>query len=156
MKIVSGSINNTLSIGKAIARNSRPGDIICLFGELGTGKTVLTKGIALGLGIDKKKVISPSFVLIRQHNQGRHPLYHFDLYRLRTAQEILGLGYEEYLYGEGLSVIEWADRLGELMPEEFLRVDMELLAGAKRLLKFAAFGRRYKQLLKDMDEDISH
>ena len=148
MKIISKSVNDTIKLGKIIAKNLEPQDIICLFGQLGTGKTVLTKGIASGLGIERKKVISPSFVLIREHSQGRLPLYHFDLYRLKSPADILGLGYEEYLYAEGVTVIEWADRLGCLMPKEFLRIELFLNSKMHRIIKFTAVGKRYKELLK--------
>ena len=79
MDVISKSVAQTLNLGRRLARNLKAGDILCLFGNLGSGKTVLTKGIAEGLGVDKSKVISPSFVLIREHRQGRLPLYHFDL-----------------------------------------------------------------------------
>ncbi len=156
MEIISKSINDTIKIGKLIARNAKPADIICLFGKLGVGKTVLTKGIACGLGIEKRQVISPSFVLIRQHLQGRLPLYHFDLYRLESVKDILDLGYEEYLYADGISVIEWADRLGCLEPKEYLKIDLKLLDNSCRMLKFSARGRRFKELIKRIDEDTRH
>ena len=156
MKIISKSVNDTIRIGKAIAGNLEQGDIICLFGELGSGKTVLTKGVARGLGIEKNKVISPSFVLIREHAHAKLPLYHFDLYRLSLPQDILALGYEEYIYGKGVTVIEWADRLKYLTPPEFLKIELTLKAGSKRLLKFSAAGERYKELLEKIHEDIRH
>lgn len=156
MFIQSHSVKDTLNIGKRIARHLRQGDIICLCGNLGTGKTVLTKGIADGLGIDREKVISPSFVLIRQHFQGVLPLYHFDLYRLNQPQDILGLGYEEYLYNEGVAVIEWADKLEHLLPKEFLKVELTLKDESQRMLKFIPVGRRYNELMEDAFEDIRH
>ncbi len=154
--VVSNGVNDTVRLGKLIGKNLKAQDIICLFGRLGTGKTVLTKGIASGLGIERKKVISPSFILIREHSQGRLPLYHFDLYRLKSPADILGLGYEEYLYGEGVTVIEWADRLGSLMPKEFIKIDLKLLKNSHRSLKFSASGKHYKELLKKIYENISH
>jgi len=156
MEIISKSVNDTMKIGKLIAKNIKAGYIICLFGQLGTGKTVLTKGIAGGLGIEIKKVISPSFVLIRQHMQGKLTLYHFDLYRLKSPMDILSLGYEEYLFGEGITVIEWADRLGHLMPKEVLKIDLKLLNNSHRLLKFTASGKRYQELVKKIHEDIRY
>ena len=156
MEIISQSVKDTINIGKAIAKNLKPSDIICLFGELGSGKTVLTKGIAQGLGIERKRVISPSFVLIREHSQGKLPLYHFDLYRLKEARDILALGYEEYLYGEGVTVIEWADRLKYLIPAEFLKIELFIKENSKRQLKFSTFGKRYKELLERIHEDIRH
>jgi len=154
MEIVSGSVNNTINIGKGIAKELVQGDIICLFGQLGSGKTVLTKGIAQGLGIKRNRVISPSFILIREHLQGKLPLYHFDLYRLRSPEDILGLGYEEYLYAEGVSVIEWADRLKYLMPPEYLKIELSIKKDKSRALAFEGFGKRYKELTKKINEDI--
>ena len=155
MEIISGSFKETLRIGRLIAKYLKPQDIICLSGELGSGKTVLTKGIAVGLGIKAFNVTSSSFVLIREHLKGRLPLYHFDLYRLKAAQDISSIGYEEYFYGNGVSVIEWPERLGCLMPKEYLKVKLSYRGGFKRGLKFHAAGPRYKKLLKDINEDIS-
>jgi tRNA threonylcarbamoyladenosine biosynthesis protein TsaE len=156
MVINSYSVKETLDLGRKIAHNLQRGDIICLFGALGSGKTVLTKGIAQGLGIDRAKVISPSFVLIREHHKGRFPLFHFDLYRLRDPQDILALGYEEYLYNEGIAVIEWADKLQYLLPREFLKVELSFKDDSQRLLKFVPVGKRYQRLLEKVHEDISH
>lgn len=156
MQIRSHSAANTLKLGKIIARHLQPKDIICLKGELGTGKTVLTKGIAHGLGVDKSKVTSSSFVLIRQHLEGRVPLYHFDLYRLKDAACISTLGYEEYFYDEGVSVIEWAEKLDYLMPAEYLMVELCYGANTNRVIKFSAVGKRYISLLKKIYENIRH
>lgn len=154
MEKLSSSANQTLKLGRIISKHLQAKDIICLQGELGTGKTVLTKGIAEGLGVEKTKVTSSSFVLIRQHLEGRLPLYHFDLYRLSAGQDIALLGYEEYFYGEGVSVIEWADRLNTLMPKEYLMVKLSYGLLRNRVLKFSAVGRRYIKLLKEISEDI--
>ncbi len=154
MKIISRSVSQTLSLGRRIARQLQASDIICLFGEFGSGKTVLTKGIAWGLGIKKSAVISPSFVLLRQYTGRKLPLYHFDLYRLKAAGDILSLGYQEYLYDEAVSVIEWADRLKYLLPKEYLGVELFIRQNSQRLLKFSARGQRYKELLEKVDENI--
>jgi len=154
MKIISKSANDTINIGKVIARNLRKGDIVCLFGELGSGKTVLTKGIASSLGIKKSKVISPSFVLLRQYSRARIPLYHFDLYRLKTIEDILALGYEEYFYDEGITVIEWADRLKCLLPKEYLKIKLCVKPDSQRLLELSASGKRYKELLDKIHENL--
>lgn len=155
MQIISVSANDTLALGKKISKLLCKGDIICLFGPLGSGKTVLTKGIAVGLGISRDSVISPTFVLIRQY-RGRLSLSHFDLYRIKTQREILALGYEDYLYDEAVSVIEWADRLGCLLPKERLDIRLSAQDSKKRLLKMSAYGSRYRELLEKIDEDIGH
>jgi len=149
MKITSNSVKDTLKIGKIIAKNLHEGDIICLFGQLGSGKTVLTKGIAQGLGIKKDKIISPTFVLIRQY-RAKLPFFHLDLYRLKESKDILALGYEEYLYNNGITVIEWADRLRYLLPEEYLKIELFIKAASQRLIKFSPIGRHYKGLLRSL------
>ncbi|MDD5669807.1 MAG: tRNA (adenosine(37)-N6)-threonylcarbamoyltransferase complex ATPase subunit type 1 TsaE [Candidatus Omnitrophica bacterium] len=153
-KFISHSVADTLSIGKSLSGYLRKADIICLSGQLGAGKTVFTKGVALGLGIKRDKIISPTFVLIREH-KGKMPLYHFDFYRLSETCDIAGLGYEEYLYGDGISVIEWPDRLGNLMPEEFLCVELSVVDEKKRAVTFIPHGKRYRDLLEALDENFS-
>jgi tRNA threonylcarbamoyladenosine biosynthesis protein TsaE len=153
MEIISGSTQKTLDIGKQISKKLKKGDIICLFGDLGSGKTVLTKGISLGLGVGEDKVTSPTFVILRQH-EGKFPIYHFDLYRLNSPEDILDLGYEEYLFDEGISVIEWADKLGGLLPKEFLKIRLRVIGENKRKIMIAAQGKRHKKLLEDIREDF--
>ncbi len=154
MDIISKSVNTTIKIGRAIAGSLQRGDIICLSGQLGAGKTVLTKGIACGLGVDMRRVTSPTFVLIRQYN-GKMPLYHFDLYRLKEATDMFALGYEEYFYNEGVSVVEWPDRLGCLMPGELLKVEISFRQENQRKLKFLPVGKRYEDLLKSIKKRLS-
>lgn len=155
MKIVSDSARRTLHIGSRIAKALTAGDIICLDGELGAGKTVLTRGIARGLGIDTGEIISPTFVLIREHRtKSRIPFYHFDLYRLTCGSDILCLGYEEYFDGKGITVIEWPDRLEGLMPKEYLKIKMSVIEEKKRRIEFVAQGIRYKKLLEAIGENI--
>ena len=153
MKIISRSPQQTRAIGKALARHLKKSDILCLCGELGSGKTVLTKGIASGMGIAQRSVLSPTFVLIRQY-QGRLPLYHFDLYRVKDFREILVLGYEEYFYDEGITVIEWAQRLGCLMPKDCMKIEFRLQDNNARLLEVSACGRRHSSLLAQFKEAL--
>ena len=154
MRIHTHSPAQTRHIGSALARLLRPGDIVCLSGALGSGKTVLAKGIAGGLGIDKDEVISPTFVIVREH-RGRVPLYHFDLYRLERPDDIVSLGYEEYIYGRGISVIEWSERLGALMPEEYLGVRARIAGEKSRSFDISAHGRRYQEVAKKIHETFS-
>ena len=153
MEKLSKSVNQTLRIGRLMARQLNGGEIILLSGCLGAGKTVLVKGIARGLGIRKEKVISPSFVLLRVH-KGRHFLDHFDFYLLKTPHDIFKLGYEEYFYSDGITVIEWPERLKFLLPKEFLKVKLSYKAANQRALEFVARGTRYKRLLGKIDEKI--
>ena len=155
MEKLSRSVNQTLKIGRLIARNLRGGEIILLSGSLGAGKTVLAKGIAQGLGINKNNVISPTFVLLRLH-QGKHLLQHFDFYRLRTIEDIFSLGYEEYFYSPAVTIIEWPERLKFLKPREFLKIKLSTKPGDKRHLKFIAKGKKYKELLNKIHENTRH
>ena len=155
MEILSKSVRQTLAIGKKLAQNFCGGEIILLSGPLGAGKTVLAKGIAQGLGIDKNKITSPTFVLLRVH-QGKHTLNHFDLYRIKTYADILALGYEEYFYSDAVTLIEWPQRLKFLLPREFLKIKLLNKAKNQRSLKFIAQGPRYKKLLVKIYENISN
>jgi len=155
MRILSDSLKKTLEIGKKISGRLEKGDIICLSGELGSGKTVLTKGIASGLGIKAQDITSPTFVLIREYHKARIPLYHFDLYRLKSENELLVLGYEEYFYNDGVSVIEWADRLKCILPKDCLKIKLSAKGKNRRLLEINACGRHYQKLAERIYENIS-
>ena len=111
------SEKETERIGEAIGRAAEPGTVVALIGDLGTGKTTLTKSIAKGLGVTET-VTSPTFNIIREYKSGRIPLYHFDVYRIGDPDEMFELGYEEYFYGDGICVVEWADIIEELLPED--------------------------------------
>ena len=153
MKKLSRSVAQTLSIGRRIALKLLGGEVILLSGPLGAGKTVLAKGIAKGLGINQTKIISPTFVLLRIH-KGKYLLNHFDLYRLKSLQDILSLGYEEYLYSDAITLIEWPERLKFLLPKEFLKIKLCIKGKQKRGFQFIARGKRHKQLLGKISEDI--
>ena len=114
----------TEKIGEMIAGKATPGTVIALIGDLGTGKTTLTKYIAKGLGVTET-VTSPTFNIIREYRSGRIPLYHFDVYRIADPDEMYELGYEEYFYGDGICVVEWADIIEELLPEDAVIISIE-------------------------------
>ncbi|MCH8013251.1 MAG: tRNA (adenosine(37)-N6)-threonylcarbamoyltransferase complex ATPase subunit type 1 TsaE, partial [Candidatus Dadabacteria bacterium] len=109
LKIRLTNTNETLKLGEIIGKSLNPGSIIALVGDLGAGKTVLVKGIAKGLGVDEEPN-SPTFVIMNQY-EGRIPLYHFDLYRVSSEEELFGIGYDEFFFGEGVAAVEWADRV---------------------------------------------
>lgn len=133
------SLYRTEIFGRHLGSQARPGDIITLEGGLGAGKTTLTQFIGLGLGVPPDCYItSPTFSLLHEY-PGRIPLYHLDLYRL-SAADIFELGFEEYLYGEGLTVIEWPDRLEELMPANRLHICLAFSAETARLARLTAYG----------------
>ena len=110
----------TVSLGERIGRALEPETTVALIGELGAGKTTLTKGIAKGLGVPGL-IHSPTFTLIHEH-QGRIPVYHFDLYRLDTQEQIEDLGYEDYFYGQGVTIVEWAEKIESLLPDDRLEI----------------------------------
>ena len=115
---------DTRRLGLAIAEAAEPGDIVALIGDLGTGKTALTKSIAEGLGVTEE-VISPTFTIVKEYRSGRMPLFHFDVYRLSSGEEFLDAGAEDYLDGDGLSVIEWADIVADALPQDALVVRLD-------------------------------
>ena len=116
------SPEETQKVGVQIGQRLKPGDVVGLVGDLGVGKTCLTQGIARGVGIGKDQIVnSPSYILINQY-AGKIPIYHIDLYRLNRLEEIVDLGLEEYLEGDGICVIEWADRMQELLPENAIHI----------------------------------
>ncbi len=109
------SAAETASIGEEMGRNASPGDVITLSGDLGVGKTVFAKGLARGLGITEP-VTSPTFTIVCEYETGRIPLYHFDVYRIADPEEMYEIGHEDYFYGDGICLIEWAELIDELLP----------------------------------------
>ena len=115
---------DTVSFGIEMAKNAVPGTVIALTGDLGAGKTTLTKSIAKGLEIDDI-ITSPTFNIVKEYDTGRLPLYHFDVYRVGDVDEMYEIGCEEYFYGEGVCVVEWADLIEEIMPEDTIWINIE-------------------------------
>ena len=137
------SINpeDTRAIGRIVGEHAAAGDVVLLTGELGAGKTCLTQGILHGLGSDDL-ARSPTFVLISEH-RGRMPLYHMDLYRVGSVEQTEELGIEEYLEGDGLTVVEWADNVPGIFPDDSLRIYIELVSECERRLSFTADTDRF-------------
>ena len=115
---------DTLQIAYQMARNAQPGQVYALIGDLGVGKTVFTKGFAEGLGIEEP-VSSPTFTILQIYEEGRLPLYHFDVYRIEEPEEMEEIGFDEYIDGDGVCLIEWAGRIEELLPEDVIVVFIE-------------------------------
>ena len=150
LKLVSHSPEETQKLGLRIGQLAHPGDVFLLVGELGTGKTCLTQGIAWGLGI-KEYTMSPSFVIIREH-YGRLPLYHIDLYRLDRIEESMDLGLDDYLYGRGLCVVEWAEKALSIMPTEHLLIKISYLSDTERSFQMEPNGERYLEIVAQLKE----
>ncbi|MFC1962820.1 tRNA (adenosine(37)-N6)-threonylcarbamoyltransferase complex ATPase subunit type 1 TsaE [Chloroflexota bacterium] len=146
--MLSRSPSQTQKLGESLGEAAQPGDIYLLVGDLGAGKTCLAQGIARGLGI-REHVSSPSFVLMKEH-QGRLPMYHIDLYRLERQAEMLDLGLESYFSGSGLCVVEWAEKLGRLTPEEYLLISISYQGDKERLITLKTKGKRYRDKLSHL------
>jgi len=146
LNFLSESTQETIRLGTRLADCLKKGDIVCLFGDLGSGKTTFTKGIARGLKINANKVNSPTFVLMNAY-QGKHPLFHFDFYRLDKATEISAIGYEEFFYDNGITVIEWPQRLGRLLPKDYLHVKFTSKGEGKRSIHVSVRGKRSSEIL---------
>jgi len=143
------SEEETRAVGAALARWLIGGELIGLSGELGAGKTCLVRGIAEGLGIATQKVRSPSFTLVNEYSGGRLPLYHVDLYRL-AATDVDRMALREYLYGDGVCVVEWVDRLGE--DARHLHMHLTFVGENERLIVATSHGARYAELLRRLKE----
>ncbi len=118
------SAEETFAFGKRIGETAEPGSVYTLIGDLGVGKTVLTQGVAAGLGIEGP-VNSPTFTILQVYDEGRIPFYHFDVYRIGDVSEMDEIGYEDYFYGQGLCFIEWANLIEEILPEKYMEIRIE-------------------------------
>lgn len=120
----SESREDTFALGKALGEQATPGLVFTMIGDLGVGKTVFTQGFAAGLGITEP-VNSPTFTILQIYDEGRLPFYHFDVYRIGDIEEMEEIGYEDCFYGQGVSMIEWANLIEEILPESYLRITIE-------------------------------
>lgn len=124
MIIESQSAKETFALGEKIGKEAKPGQVFTLIGDLGVGKTVFTQGMAKGLGIEEA-VNSPTFTIVQVYEEGRLPFYHFDVYRIGDIEEMDEIGFDDYVYGEGVSLIEWANLIEEILPEKLTRIQIE-------------------------------
>jgi len=152
MKLLSRNPQETQALGRILGDLCEPGDVIALTGELGAGKTCLTKGIATGLGVSERySVTSPTFTLVNEY-PGRFDLYHLDLYRLAGPDDLIDLGYEEYCYGRGITVVEWAEKIIDILPEGSLFVSLTYIDDTTREIKLEGQVRiimKIRELLKE-------
>lgn len=139
MRLNSHSVAQTHAIGQRLAQQLQPGDVLLMLGDMGAGKSELTRGIAKGMGVTGY-VTSPTFTILQVHDEGRMPLYHFDWYRLSDAEELYELSMDEYLYGDGVSVIEWPSRAEEAIPEQYLEVELVPVGDNERIIELRPCG----------------
>ncbi len=150
LELISHSPEQTQRLGKRLGQLALPGDVFLLSGDLGAGKTCLTQGIAWGLDI-KEYALSPSFVIMREL-YGRLPLYHVDLYRLDRIEESLDLGLDDYLYGRGVCVVEWAEKALSILPTEYLLIKISYLSDTGRSLQIEPHGKRYREIVAQLKQ----
>jgi tRNA threonylcarbamoyladenosine biosynthesis protein TsaE len=152
--VVTSSREQTWRIGQMLGSLLEPGDIICLYGDLGAGKTSFSYGIALGLEVKDQYITSPTFTFVNEY-KGRIPFYHIDLYRLKDPEELEGIGFEEYIDSDGVTVIEWAERADDELPDDRLSVYLSYVNEHSREIGFLAEGERYEKLLHDLSSELS-
>jgi tRNA threonylcarbamoyladenosine biosynthesis protein TsaE len=145
--VESASSEDTFGLAERLAGVARPGDLICLWGELGAGKTVFAKGFGAGLGVTGTTVASPSFILMAEH-AGRLPLFHLDLYRLERARDVLEGGLLDERQADGVALIEWPDRLGDALPASRLDVRIEMTGDTARRITLEAVGEGHERYLE--------
>jgi tRNA threonylcarbamoyladenosine biosynthesis protein TsaE len=142
------SPQETVRLGKILGELLAPGDVVALIGDLGAGKTTLAKGIACGAGVeDEGDVTSPTFVLVNEY-QGRFPVYHADLYRLQDVNEAEDLGWEEFIFGNGISLVEWAEKIPEILPDDRIEIRISWLNAEERKLNIAGKGVKGKNIIR--------
>jgi len=151
----SASPEETCRLGAAIGRHARAGDVIALVGELGSGKTVLVQGLARGLGVDPATYVSsPTFTIMHRY-LGRLPLYHIDLYRIETPEALATLGLDDYLEGDGVASVEWAEHGWGLLPKERLTVRLRRTGSEARAIELIPVGDRYHSLVRELKCDVA-
>lgn len=154
MIIQTNNEDETKSAAYELVDYLKPGMVLLLEGNLGTGKTTFTKGLARGLEIDAL-IKSPTYTIVREYQKGRYPLFHIDLYRL-SEEGVEELFLDDYFEGEGISVVEWSSVAPDFLPNHYLRIDFKALDETKRQIKFSAQGSEYEALLKEFKEHLSN
>ncbi len=137
-----------------LARHLKPGDVVCLSGDLGAGKTLFVKSAAKALGVEEE-VTSPTFALVNVY-QGRLTIYHFDLYRLQHPEQLIDIGFDEYVNGDGISLIEWPDEFKTALPEQYLWIEISRLAENERNWRFLPQGEKYEALSEELKRSCQY
>jgi len=154
VEIASESAEQTFALGVDIGKKAGEGDVFALSGELGAGKTCFTGGLARGIGVDENYAItSPTFTLINEY-PGRCRFYHFDVYRLNQIDELIDLGYDEYMSGKGVVVIEWAEKIKNALPDDTIKVIFTYIDENKRMIRISSPKKRVRELVKDIKGEV--
>lgn len=149
MEIKINGLRETEGFGIKLGKLLKPGDIVCLNGDLGAGKTTMTKSIGIGLDVDEY-ITSPTFTLINLY-RGRMVVYHFDVYRLENVDELYDLGFDEYFFGEGVCIIEWAEKIERMIPADRIVIDIKKGNSLdERILHISGYGHRYEEIMKEL------
>jgi tRNA threonylcarbamoyladenosine biosynthesis protein TsaE len=151
--VITSGLEQTWRIGELLGARLGPGDTVCLYGDLGAGKTSFSYGLSRGLDVKEEYITSPTFTFVNEY-EGRVPFYHIDLYRLKDPGELENIGFEEYLDSDGVTAIEWAERAENDLPSERLSVYLSYIDDHSRELGFLAEGERYAKLLDELQKDL--
>ena len=155
LTLISHLAEETIEIGTCLGKELMPGDLVALTGDLGAGKTCLVQGIAKGLLVPESSYVrSPSFMILNIH-EGRCPLYHMDLYRIQDTEELEDIGYREYFFGHGVTAVEWADKIPELLPHAYLLIHLELQDEDTRVLMIEAKGEQFASRRQVLEISLS-
>ncbi|MCT4508847.1 MAG: tRNA (adenosine(37)-N6)-threonylcarbamoyltransferase complex ATPase subunit type 1 TsaE [Tepidibacter sp.] len=137
----------TSEIGYRLGQLLNKGDVVCLIGDLGAGKTTITKSIAKALEVDDY-ITSPTFTIVNEYD-GRYSLYHFDVYRISSSEDMYEIGFEEYVYGEGICIIEWANLIEDILPDEYINIELNYKDDGREMI-LTAYGKHYENIVKEI------
>lgn len=150
MKIISNNLKDTENIGKIISRNLQSGTVLCLDGDLGAGKTAITQFIAREFGV-KDYITSPTFNIIKEY-LGRLPFYHMDVYRIESEDDMYDLGYDEYIYSEGVCVIEWSENIKGILPSDRVNINIDRIDDNRRMLNISGSGEVFENITEELKQ----
>lgn len=146
-KIYLDKEEKTRKIGDKLGKLLFPGSVVCLIGDLGAGKTTMTQSLAKSLGVDDY-ITSPTFTIVNQY-EGRIPLYHFDVYRIGCSDEMYDIGFDEYIDSEGVCIIEWANIIEDILPEEYLKIELQYKETGREMM-LIPFGKKYEDIVEEL------
>lgn len=148
-KIYLKNEEKTSETGYRLGQLLNKGDVVCLIGDLGAGKTTITKSIAKALEVDDY-ITSPTFTIVNEYD-GKYPLYHFDVYRISSSEDMYEIGFEEYLYGDGICIIEWANLIEDILPDEYINIELNYKDEGREMI-ITTHGKRYENIIKEIIE----